>query len=87
MIQANIRTLCNVKVGAGKTWHPLLQRTKVRTSTTLPTMWNMTLALPCRHQVLYKWQEEEVCIGLAYSTQHMASEDIDQSHKEGGVGS
>lgn len=50
-------------------------------------MWNMTLALPCRHQVLYKWQEEEVCIGLAYSTQHMASEDIDQSHKEGGVGS
>ena len=50
-------------------------------------MWNTDLALPWWHQAMYQWQQEEVCIGLAYSTQHMASEVKYQSHKGGGVGS
>lgn len=34
------------------------------------------------HQAEYVWQEEEVCSGLAYSTQHMTCEDRYISLKE-----
>ena len=36
--------------------------------------------------MLCKWQQEEVCTGLAYSTQHVVGEDRYQSFEGGGVG-
>ena len=51
-----------------------------------PTMWNMSFwFLPGWHQTLCKWQQQEVCARLAYSTQHTACENKYQYLKVGGI--
>lgn len=37
--------------------------------------------------MLCEWQQEEVCVGIAYSTQHVTNEERYQSRKGRGVGS
>lgn len=49
------------------------------------TIWNMSVGF-LRHQILCKWQQEEVCIGLAYSIQRVVGENRYQSLEGGGVG-
>ena len=51
---------------------PMLQHTKRwRRNPFHQQYGKWVLVLPCRHQVLWEWQQKWECYGMAYSTQHM----------------
>ena len=76
VMQANTRTLCNVKgiIDKHSTPTPMykwLMKECPFNNNVEYEFW----FLPWRRQTLCKWQQKAICVGLAYSSQHMAGED------------
>ena len=63
-----------------ETWHTCFNIQRVHGKILFSQQWRIwILVLPWRHQVLCEWQYEKICVGLAYSAQHVAGEDKYQS--------
>ena len=78
-MQAKTCILCNAKVGVGK--HDIPTPTYKGLEKEFYSTNNVehTFGFALMNQELYKWQQEDICVGLAYSSQHMTGEDRHQS--------